>query len=333
MTSTILIVDDERMGRETIESILDGQGYNLEMAENGLQAIEKARLFQPDVILLDVMMPGMTGFEVCAEIRHDLLTAEIPIIFLTALDDKEAKLQGLQIGGDDYIIKPYDRHELRARLSNITHLNRYRKLLSEREKVEQEHLNLLSAYDATIAGWSHAMELRDEETDGHAQRVTELTLVLARAMGMDDDQLVHMRRGALLHDMGKLGVPDSILQKAGALTPEEWKIMRQHPQYAYDMLSAIEYLQPALEIPYCHHEKWDGTGYPRGLQGEQIPLSARIFAIADVWDALTSDRPYRLAWDEEMALNYLHAQSGRHFDPLVVELFCKVMGYSVNSEQ
>jgi putative two-component system response regulator len=328
MISTVLIVDDERMGRETIESILDGQGYNLEMAENGLQAIEKARLFQPDVILLDVMMPGMTGFEVCQKIRTDVLTAEIPIIFLTALDDKKSKLQGLQIGADDYIIKPYDRHELRARLTNITNLNRYRKLLVERENVEHEHLKLLSAYDDTIAGWSHAMELRDKETDGHAQRVTELTLRLAREMGIDEDALVHIRRGALLHDMGKLGVPDALLHKTEALTPEEWKIMRRHPQYAYDMLSPIEYLHPALDIPYCHHEKWNGTGYPRGLKGEQIPISARIFAIVDVWDALTSDRPYRRAWDKETALEYLHAQSGEHFDPIVVELFYKVMGYS-----
>jgi putative two-component system response regulator len=326
MTSTVLIVDDERMGRETLESILEGQGYRLELAENGVEAIEKARRFQPDVILLDVMMPGMTGFEVCAEIRNNDLTAEIPIIFLTALDDKNMRLQGLQSGADDYVTKPYDRHELRARLNNITRLNRYRKLLVERENVEHEHLKLLAAYDATITGWSRAMEMRDKETDGHAQRVTELTVRLAREMGIGEDELIHVRRGALLHDMGKLGVPDAVLHKTGALTPDEWQIIRRHPQYAYDMLSPIEYLRLALEIPYCHHEKWDGTGYPRGLQGGQIPLSARIFAIADVWDALVTDRPYRPAWDEDMALEYLRAQSGRHFDPQVVELFCKVIG-------
>jgi putative two-component system response regulator len=329
MASTVLIVDDERMGRETIESILDGQGYKLELAENGIEAIEKARRFQPDVILLDVMMPGMTGFEVCAEIRNDRLTAEIPIIFLTALDDKNTKLQGLQSGADDYITKPCDRHELRARLQSITRLNRYRKLLEERENVEHEHAKLLAAYDATIVGWSRAMEMRDKETEGHAHRVTQLTLTLAREMGIGGDDLVHIRRGALLHDMGKLGVPDSILHKMGTLTSDEWRIMRQHPQYAYDMLAPIEYLHPALEIPYCHHERWDGTGYPRGLKGGEIPLSARIFAIADVWDALTTDRPYRTARDETTALEYLRAQSGKHFDPQMVELFCKVMGCEV----
>jgi putative two-component system response regulator len=327
MASTVLIVDDERMGRETLESILDGQGYTLETAENGLEAIEKARRMLPDVILLDVMMPGMTGFEVCSKIRSDDLTAEIPIIFLTALDDRSVKMQGLQSGADDYITKPYDRHELRARLQNITRLNRYRKLLVERENVVQEHLKLMSAYDATIMGWSRAMEMRDRETEGHAQRVTELTLHLARAMGMSEEELIHIRRGALLHDMGKLGVPDSVLHKLDALTPEEWEVMRQHPQYAYDMLSPIEYLRPALDIPYCHHEKWDGSGYPRGLKGEQIPLAARIFSIADVWDALTTDRLYRPAWDKEMGFEYLRSQSGKHFDPQVVELFCRVMGY------
>lgn len=327
MTSTVLIVDDERMGRETIESILDGQGYKLEIAESGIEALEKARQLQPDVILLDVMMPGMTGLEVCAEIRSDRLTAEIPVIFLTALDDQNVKLKGFQSGADDYLIKPFDRHELRARLQNITRLNRYRKLLMERENVEREHAQLLAAYDATIVGWSRAMEMRDKETDGHAQRVTELTLKLARAMLVSEDDLVHIRRGALLHDMGKLGVPDAILHKIGELNQDEWKVMRQHPQYAYDMLAPIEYLHPALEIPYCHHEKWDGTGYPRGLKGEQIPLSARIFAIADVWDALTTDRPYRSARDINTALEYLRSQSGKHFDPKIVEVFCKVMGH------
>ncbi len=325
MTSTILIVDDERIGRETIESILEGQGYIVEYAESGLQAIEKACLYLPDVILLDVMMPDMNGLEVCVQIRGNSLTAEIPIIFLTALDDKSTKLQGLQAGADDYITKPFDRHELRARLRNITRLNRYQKLLMERENVAHEHLNLLLAYDATIAGWSRAMEMRDRETEGHAQRVTELTLRLARAMDINETEIVHIRRGALLHDMGKLGIPDSILHKNDELSQEEWLIMRQHPQYAYDMLSPIEYLHPALEIPYCHHERWDGTGYPRGLKGEEIPLSARIFALADVWDALTSDRPYRPAWDKENVFAHFHKQSGKHFDPEMVDLFFKTM--------
>ncbi len=155
--------------------------------------------------------------------------------------------------------------------------------------------------------------------------MTELTAKLAQALGMSDEQIMHLRRGALLHDMGKIGVPDSILLKPAALTDEEWVIMRKHPQLAYDMLYPIEYLRPALEIPFNHHEKWDGTGYPRGLKGEEIPMSARLFAIVDVWDALTSDRPYRPAWSEEKALNYIREQSGKHFDPRVVDLFFRVI--------
>jgi len=325
MVSTILIVDDEPAGRQTLESILEGQGYQLEMAENGQEALEKASQLLPDVILLDVMMPVMDGFEVCKRIRNDPALAEIPIIMLTALDDRQSFLKGLESGADDYITKPYDRHELRARLLGITRLNRYRKLLDDRTNVETAHMQLLSAYDATIEGWSRALDLRDKETEGHTQRVTILTEKLARLAGMSNDELINIRRGSLLHDIGKLGVPDSILHKPDKLTDEEWVIMRKHPQYAYEMIQPIEYLRPAWDIPYCHHEKWDGSGYPRGLKGEEIPLSARIFAMIDVWDAVTSDRPYRPAWDNQKALEYIREQKGKHFDPHVVELFYTMM--------
>ena len=193
------------------------------------------------------------------------------------------------------------------------------------EELQRSNINLSLAYDNTIEGWSHAMDLRDKETEGHTRRVTELTVQLSRAMGIREEQIVHIRRGALLHDMGKLGIPDYILHKPGKLTDEEWVIMKQHPQFAYDMLSSIDYLRPALDIPYCHHEKWDGSGYPRGLKGEQIPLAARIFAVIDVWDALTSDRPYRAAWSHEKTLAYIRDLSGTHFDPEVVDLFMKTM--------
>ena len=192
------------------------------------------------------------------------------------------------------------------------------------ENLQRSNIELILAYDATIEGWSQAMSLRDKETEIHSQRVTELTLKIARAMGMNDADLVHLRRGALLHDIGKLGVPDNILLKPDKLTDEEWAIMRRHPQYAYDMLAHIEYLRPAIDIPYCHHEKWDGTGYPRGLKGEQIPLGARIFAVVDVYDALLSDRPYRKAWSDDRILAYMYEQSGKHFDPEVVRVFLEI---------
>jgi HD-GYP domain-containing protein (c-di-GMP phosphodiesterase class II) len=194
---------------------------------------------------------------------------------------------------------------------------------------ELQHSNaeLAKSYDATLEGWVKALELRDRETEGHAQRVIWMTLELAERMGLDSENLPHIRRGALLHDIGKMGVPDSILLKPGPLDQEEWAIMKQHPIYAYQWLSPISYLGPALQIPYYHHEKWDGSGYPNGLKGEQIPLPARIFAVADVWDALTSDRPYRSAWSEAEADNYIRQESGRHFDPQVVDYFFKYKNY------
>ncbi len=190
--------------------------------------------------------------------------------------------------------------------------------------LQRSNIELSLAYDATIAGWSGALDLRDKETEGHSQRVTEMTLRLAQAMGISKEEQVQIRRGALLHDIGKMGVPDGILLKPGKLTDEEWVIMKKHPTFAYELLSPIDYLHDALDIPYCHHEKWDGTGYPRGLQGEQIPLTARIFAIVDVWDALRSDRPYRAAWSVEKVSEHIKSLAGTHFDPRVVKAFLKL---------
>jgi putative nucleotidyltransferase with HDIG domain len=187
------------------------------------------------------------------------------------------------------------------------------------------NIELALAYDSTLEGWARALDLRDNETEGHTQRVAQLTVRLAHAMGLRDTDLVQMRRGALLHDIGKLAVPDSIMLKPGALTDEQVEIMHRHPDYAQELLSPIAYLHPALDIPYCHHEKWDGTGYPRGLQGEEIPLAARIFAVVDVWDALRSDRPYRAAWTEEHAKTHIQEQAGTHFDPQVVAAFLKML--------
>ena len=193
------------------------------------------------------------------------------------------------------------------------------------EGLQESREKLAFAYDATIEGWSIAMDLRDKETEGHTLRVTEVTIALARKYGLTEEEIVHLRRGALLHDIGKIGVQDDILHKPGKLTEDEWRVMRKHPQLAYDMLSKIEYLIPALEIPYCHHERWDGSGYPQGLRGEEIPIAARIFAVADVWDALRSNRPYRKAWNDQKALDYIIKGSGTDFDPQVVALFIELV--------
>ena len=190
--------------------------------------------------------------------------------------------------------------------------------------MQRANIDLVLAYDTTMEGWSHTLDLRDRETEGHSQRVAEMTVRIGHAMELSESELVNMRRGALLHDIGKMGVPDAILLKPGSLTSEEFEIMKKHPVYAYELLSPIAYLHPAIDIPYCHHEKWDGSGYPRGIKGEEIPLSARIFAVVDVYDALRNDRPYRPAWHEEKIRKHILSLSGKDFDPKVVDVFLKM---------
>ena len=193
------------------------------------------------------------------------------------------------------------------------------------EELQRSNYELALAYNRTIEGWSHALDLRDRETKDHTSRVTETTIMLARMAGMSEMEIMHVKHGALLHDIGKMGIPDSILLKEDKLTEEQWGIMRKHPEFAYEMLFPIEYLRPALDIPYCHHERWDGTGYPRGLKGEEIPLAARLFAVVDVWDALCSDRPYRKGWSEDKVRQHIRSQAGTHFDPQAVDLFLRVV--------
>lgn len=190
--------------------------------------------------------------------------------------------------------------------------------------LQRSNAELMLAYEATLEGWSAALDLRDHETEGHTRRVTDMAMELAEQMGIRETDLLNIRRGSLLHDIGKMGIPDNILLKPDKLTEEEWEHMRMHAVYAYNLLSNIDYLRDALDIPYCHHEKWNGTGYPRGLKGEEIPLSARIFAVADVYDALTSDRPYRMGWSHERAVEYIRQQSGNYFDPKVVDVFLRL---------
>ena len=191
--------------------------------------------------------------------------------------------------------------------------------------LQQTHLELMQSYDVTLQGWGAALEMRDLETYGHTQRVTQMAEELSRKMGISEPSLTNIRHGALLHDIGKLSVPDAILKKPEPLTEEEMAIMRKHPESAYQFLVQVKYLLPALDIPYCHHEKWDGSGYPRRFRGEEIPLAARIFAVVDVFDALTSDRPYRKAWSKSAALQYIQEQAGMHFDPHVVEMFLRMI--------
>lgn len=197
--------------------------------------------------------------------------------------------------------------------------------ISLHERIKSFNVELMEAYDSTLEGWARALELRDSDLEGHTRRVTDLAIRVGEALGLDHEALVQLRRGALLHDIGKMAIPDSILLKEEPLTNDEWRIMRRHPEFARDMLRNIRFLKQAVEIPYCHHERWDGSGYPRGLVGEDIPLTARIFAVVDVWDAVRSDRPYREAWPTDRAIRHLESNSGTLFDPKVVETFLRVV--------
>ena len=188
----------------------------------------------------------------------------------------------------------------------------------------KSNTELRLAYETTLEGWSRALDLRDHHTQGHTARVAGLTVLLGQALGMDAEDMLHLRRGALLHDIGKMAIPDAILYKPGPLTEKEWEVMRRHPVYAYELLSPIAYLRPALDIPHYHHERWDGTGYPRGLKGEEIPLLARVFSVVDTWDALTSNRPYRSKVSEERARQIIRESAGKDFDPRIVEVFLKL---------
>lgn len=326
--STILIVDDDSDIRKMLGILLGKSHHKLIFADDGPSALQRASATRPDLILLDIMLPGLDGLQVCRLIRADPTLGEVPIVIITAAGDREARLNGFQAGADDFIAKPFDIVELEARIQTITQLNRYRRLLFERSRSEAQlqhfHSELMHAYDETIEGWAHALELRDHETEGHCRRVTALTLTLAAALHYPEEGMIHLQRGALLHDIGKIGVPDSILHKPGPLNPQERVELEMHPFYAYKLLYPIQYLQPALDIPHYHHERWDGTGYPSRLKGKTIPLAARIFAVVDVYDALRSDRPYRKGWAEEEVLAYLESQAGQHFDAEIVATFLKL---------
>jgi putative two-component system response regulator len=342
----ILLVDDRETNLFLLEEILDRFGYeNHKSISDSRQVIPAFQEWQPDLILLDLMMPYMDGFAVMQALQSLTPPGDyLPILMLTADVNTETKKSALSHGVMDFLTKPFDAIEVALRIKNLLqtrflHLQlqnqnllleekvqeRTAKLRERDEDLQHSNMELKLAYDSTIEGWSHALDLRDKETEGHTQRVTEMTIKLARLAGMSETELVHIRRGALLHDIGKMGVPDNILLKPDKLTDEEWVAMRKHPTFAFELLSPIVYLRSALDIPYCHHEKWDGTGYPRGLKGEQIPLAARLFAVVDVWDALRSDRPYRKGWSKKKVIEHIKSLSGTHFEPKAVELFFNLL--------
>jgi len=305
---TLLLVDDEATNLQVLRHILQDD-YRLLFAKSGAKALELAFTESPDLVLLDVMMPGMTGLEVCSALKAEPSTARIPVIFVTALADTDDEAKGFEVGAVDYITKPVSPPIVRARLR--THLS-----LVHVETLRQTRLEIVQRLGL-------AAEYKDNETGLHVIRMSHYSQVLARAAGYSEAQAEELLHAAPMHDVGKIGIPDAILRKRGALDDDEWRVMRSHVTIGARIIGEHPsgLLRTAQRIALGHHEKWDGSGYPLGLAGEAIPLEARIVAIADVFDALTSVRPYKAAWTVEDALDLLRRESGRHFDPRLVELF------------
>ncbi|MDD0843396.1 two-component system response regulator [Pseudomonas sp. Gutcm_11s] len=308
----LLLVDDEPTNLQVLRQILQDD-YRLLFAKDGEKALELAAQESPALVLLDVMMPGMTGHEVCTRLKSQPATAGIPVIFVTALADVEDETTGFDVGAVDYITKPVSPPIVRARVR--THLS-----LVRADELHETRLQIVQRLGL-------ASEYKDNETGLHVIRMSHYTHILAKAAGYSEREADDLLNAAPMHDVGKIGIPDAILQKNGKLDDAEWAVMRQHAQIGAEIIGEHDsgLLQMARTIALTHHEKWDGSGYPNGLKGEDIPLAGRIVAIADVFDALTSVRPYKPAWSVEEAVELLRRESGRHFDPQLVELFLSQM--------
>jgi putative nucleotidyltransferase with HDIG domain len=333
-TEKILVVDDEEAIREVVSTLLEAQGYTCSAAANGRAALENLAKNGFDLVLSDIVMPEMDGLKLLAELRsHD---PDVPVIMVTAMHDISIALEAIRAGAYDYILKPFEKDQLhlsvrralehrRLVLENRTYQNDLEQLVAEKTQalsVAVEQLQL--SYDYTLEALGGALDAKDAETEGHCQRVTAFTITIARAMGVDQALLRHIARGAFLHDIGKMGIPDDILRKPGPLTHEEREVMRRHCEIGYSVLERIPFLKEAAEIVLSHQERYDGTGYPRGLKGEQIPIGARIFAVADTLDAMISDRPYRKALPISAAREEIERFSGKQFDPRVVHVFLSI---------
>jgi putative two-component system response regulator len=328
----ILVVDDVRENLFAVERLLkDLPGVQVFTAQSGDEALQLSLEHEFCLAVVDVQMPGMNGYELVSLLRSNQNTSQLPVIFFSGVfSDEDHQRQGYAVGAVDFISKPFMPDIFLSKVGVFINLYEQRLQLehwnhSLEDMVFQRTAELSRAYDTTLEGWAKALELRERETAGHSRRVVMLTLRMAEMIGIPAEERVHIHRGALLHDIGKLGVPDAVLHKPGPLTPEEWEIMRQHPVFAYQLLQNISFLRKALDIPYCHHEHWDGTGYPRGLSGEDIPVAARIFTLVDVWDALNSDRPYRPALAHGQVVDYFQQETGRYFDPCLVDIFLNLV--------
>jgi putative two-component system response regulator len=317
----VLLVDDTPFNIDVLRGILAG-AYTLKVATNGEKALALAQMQpQPDLILLDVMMPGMDGYEVCQRLKASPQTQGIPVIFVTSMNEVEDEQHGFEVGGVDYITKPVSPPLVQARVA--THLRLYAHERHLSELVAARTRELESTRLEIIRRLGRAAEFKDDETGQHIIRMSHYTRILAEASGMSRENVDVLFNAAPMHDVGKIGIPEAILMKPGVLTEDEWKVMRKHPTIGAGIIGKHDHplLETARIVALTHHEKWDGSGYPRGLKGEKIPLVGRIVAIADVYDALTSERPYKPAWTEQESLEFLRREKGRHFEPRLVDLF------------
>ena len=308
----LLLVDDEPTNLQVLRHVLQAD-YRLLFATDGARALQVAREQRPDLVLLDIMMPNMDGYAVCCALKADAATASIPVIFITALNDSQDETAGFDVGAVDYITKPVSPPVVRARVR--THLS-----LVRMEELRETRLQIVQRL-------GRAAEYKDNETGLHVIRMSHFSQLLALAAGCSPAWAEDLLNAAPMHDVGKIGIPDAVLRKPGPLDADEWATMRRHPEIGAEIIGEHPsgVLQLAREIALAHHEKWDGSGYPRYLAGEAIPLSARIVAIADVFDALTTRRPYKEPWPVQEAMNHIAAQAGKHFDPALVALFAPLL--------
>ena len=331
----ILIVDDEDPIREVVSSMLSSSGFICTQSQSGREALALLQSGEEfELMLSDMMMPGMDGEALLAATKERF--PDIPVVMITAVHDISIALNAIRNGAYDYLLKPFAREQLlatvrralenrRLKIENRKYQTELESLVTARtEQVRQALASLERSYDITLEALGNALDLKDAETEGHSKRVTAFTIAIARAMGISGDQIRVIARGAFLHDIGKMAIPDAILRKPGALDAEETAIMREHCFRGYQILRRIPFLTEASEIVYSHQEKYDGTGYPRGLKGDEIPLGARIFSVADTLDAMTSDRPYRAKLPLSVAREEIHRWAGRQFDPQVVKIFLEM---------
>jgi len=318
MTDHVLVVDDDAVNRELLSELLAAEGFPVQSVSTGQEALDRCRAAGVSVVVLDVMMPGLNGFETCRALKRDPATSLLPVILLTAMSDRQARIRGLEAGADDFLTKPVDREELVPRVRSAVRTHR---LIGHTQTIYSLAASLTSA-----------LEARDPYTRQHASRVASYALACAEQMGTAVTAKRDLYLGGLLHDIGKVGIPDAILRKPAALTREEYETIKSHPEIGGRICDATPGLEVVGEIVRCHHERWDGQGYPRGLAGEGIPLLARITSVADAFDAMTSDRPYRKAMPFGVAFEEIARCRGSQFDPRAVDAFLAVDVYHIRDE-